>query len=199
MKNFSGYVLAGGKSSRMGADKFALEINGKTFLTRAVNALKPVCEKVKIVLNKTQTLETDVEIVRDIYENRGALGGVHAAFKNCQTKFAVVLAVDLPLINSNFIESLCKEISNTNSFAAIVPQQFDGRLQPLCAVYRIENCLPQIEKILSENKSVSMREFLKIIDTKITEAELFSENTNLFLNINNTLEFKRLLSQKIVD
>ena len=54
MKDFTGYILAGGKSSRMGADKFALKIGGETFLERAVQTLKPACATVKIVLNQTQ-------------------------------------------------------------------------------------------------------------------------------------------------
>ena len=39
-KNFTGYILSGGKSSRMGADKAFLKIGEKTFLENAVEILK---------------------------------------------------------------------------------------------------------------------------------------------------------------
>ena len=74
--NFTGFVLAGGRSSRMGTEKHALEFNGETFLERAVNTLKPICKTVKIVLNQHQIIETAQPIVRDIYAERGALGAI---------------------------------------------------------------------------------------------------------------------------
>ncbi|MDQ3712120.1 MAG: molybdenum cofactor guanylyltransferase, partial [Acidobacteriota bacterium] len=101
-ERFDGYVLAGGKSSRMKTDKAFLEVNGETFLTRAIKTLSTICEnRVKIVLNKTQInfierLPANVPHIFDIYENRGALGGIHAALSDCQSEWAIVLAVDLP-------------------------------------------------------------------------------------------------------
>ena len=112
--NFSGFVLAGGKSSRMKTDKAFLEIGGETFLNRAVKTLLNTCEnRVKVVLNSTQNnfierLPADVPQVFDIYENRGALGGIHAALKSCETKYTIILAVDLPFVMTEAIEKLAE-------------------------------------------------------------------------------------------
>ena len=144
MKNdFTGYIFAGGKSSRMGADKAFLKIGEKTFLENAVEILKSNCDQVKIVLNKSQThfiekLPDGISYIFDIHENRGALGGIHAAFQDCETEFAVILAVDLPFVTSEAIEKLCEIILREKDFSAIVPRQTDGRFQPLCAVYRVK-------------------------------------------------------------
>ncbi|MCY7345506.1 MAG: NTP transferase domain-containing protein, partial [Pyrinomonadaceae bacterium] len=98
MTNFSGYVLAGGKSSRMQTDKAFLEIGGETFLSRAVKTLSETCEnRVKVVLNNHQNnfierLPANISPIFDAYENRGALGGIHAALTDCPTKYALVLA-----------------------------------------------------------------------------------------------------------
>src|SRR5688572_11108294 len=170
--NFSGYVLAGGKSSRMGADKAFLKIGDKTFIENAVDALKPNCEQVKIVLNKTQThfiekLPESAVHIFDRFENRGALGGIHAALKDCETEFAVILAVDLPFVDESAIKKLCESAIGYDVFSAIVPRQNDGRLQPLCAVYRAKNCLSKLEEILSKNESASVRDFLEMVETKI--------------------------------
>ena len=114
-KRFTGYILAGGKSSRMGRDKAFLKIGEKTFLENAVEILTPVCKQVKIVLNKSQThfiekLPEGISHIFDIHENRGAVGGIHAAFQDCKTEFAVILAVDLPFVTSEAIEKLCEII-----------------------------------------------------------------------------------------
>lgn len=190
--NFTGFVLAGGKSSRMGADKFALQFNGETFLERAINTLKPVCKTVKIVLNQHQTIETNLEIVRDIYAERGALGGIHAALKNCETKLAIILAVDLPFVTTEAIEKLADFALSSNKYLATVPRQTDSRAQPLCAVYRTKYCLPTLEKLLDESDSASVRDFLDLIFPKYIEANHLSENENLFFNVNQPSDFEKI-------
>jgi molybdenum cofactor guanylyltransferase len=199
-KLFCGYVLAGGKSSRMGADKAFLKIGEKTFLENAVEILKPDCKQIKVVLNKSQNhfiekLPDDVSHIFDQYENRGALGGMHAAFHDCKTEFAVILAVDLPFVTSEAIEKLCEIILREKDFSAIVPRQTDGKLQPLCAVYRAKNCLSKPEQILSEVVSISARDFLKTIETKIIETGDLGANKNLFTNVNSPLDLENLKRQ----
>lgn len=190
--DFTGFVLAGGKSSRMGTDKFSLRIDGETFLTRAVNALSGVCRKVKIVLNQTQTIETTLPTTRDIFAERGANGAIHAALSNCETNFAVILAVDLPLVDRQAIENLARFALAANKFAAVVPTQEDGKPQPLCAVYRAKYCLPPLEKLLNENDTASVRDFLALIAPKYIAAERLSENENLLFNVNYPEDFQKL-------
>ena len=202
MKNqFSGYILAGGKSSRMGTDKAFLKIGEKTFLENAVEILKPNCEQVKIVLNKSQNhfiekLPDGISHIFDIHENRGAIGGIHAALQDCKTEFAVILAVDLPFVTSEAIEKLCKIISDEKDFSAIVPRQTDGRLQPLCAVYRVKDCLAKPEEILSKPESASVRDFLKNLKIKMVETANLSTNKKLFANINLPEDFKILIENE---
>lgn len=188
-QNFNGFVLAGGKSSRMGADKFGLEINGETFLTRAVNVLKPVCETVKIVLNQHQSIETSLPIVRDIFPERGAPGGIHAALRNCDTKFAVILAVDLPFVSTAAIENLAEFALDSNKYSAFVPCQTGGKIQPLCAVYLAKNCLPVLEKLLGENRRASVRDFLALVAPKYIDQYRLSDDENLLYNVNSPADF----------
>ncbi len=190
--DFTGFVLAGGKSSRMGEDKFSLRIEGETFLARAARALAGVCPIVKIVLNQTQTLETNLPVVRDIYAERGANGAIHAALSNCETKFAVILAVDLPFVDRQAIENLASFALAANKFPAVVPTQTDGKPQPLCAVYCAKYCLPTLEKLLKENTYASVRDFLALIAPKYIAAERLSENEKLLFNVNCPEDFQQI-------
>ena len=200
-EKFDGYVLAGGKSSRMKMDKAFLEVGGETFLTRAVKTLSTVCEnRVKIVFNKAQTnfiekLLADVPHIFDVYENRGALGGIHAALDNCKSEWAIVLAVDLPLVTSEAIEYLAQVTLESRDFAAIVPIQTDGRPQPLCAVYRVEDCLTKIEELLMKEFSSPVKDFLKVVPIRFIGQKDLSNNKNLFLNVNNPNDFQKLVSR----
>jgi molybdopterin-guanine dinucleotide biosynthesis protein A len=190
--DFTGFVLAGGRSSRMGTDKFALELNGETFLARALDTLSTVCETVKVVLNQTQTIETNRPIVRDIYPERGALGGIHAAFKNCDTKFAVILAVDLPFVTTEALEKLAHFALASNKYIGFVPRQNDNRPQPLCAVYRARFCLPALEKILSENDTASVRDFLDEIQPKYIDAGRLDNREKLLFNVNSPADYQKM-------
>lgn len=192
--DFTGFILSGGKSSRMGRDKAFLKIGGKTFLENAFEILKPNCEQVKIALNVSQThfiekLPAGISYIFDIFEGRGALGGIHAALKDCETEFAVILAVDLPFVTSHAIEKLCEIANNSKKVSAIVPRQNDEKWQPLCAVYRVKDCLPKAEELLSKNESVSVRDFLSVLELKIIESKSLSHRENLLKNINSPVDF----------
>ena len=200
--NFTGYVLAGGKSSRMKTDKAFLRVGGETFLTRAVKTLSTVCEnRVKIVLNKAQTsfvekLPDQVPHIFDGYENRGALGGIHAALTDCQNEWAIILAVDLPRVTSEAIKNLAKIACSSKKFAATVPVQTDGRWQPLCAVYRAEDCLPKLESLLKETASASVKDFLKLVSSHFVEQNELAadeERENLFYNVNEPDEYQLMI------
>jgi molybdopterin-guanine dinucleotide biosynthesis protein A len=196
---FSGFVLAGGKSSRMKADKAFLEINGETFLKRAVKSLSPVCEnRIKVVLNQTQThfikkLPKGTAYIFDIYENRGALGGIHAVLENCQSDWAIILACDLPFVTGEAIVNLQQIALSSNESSAIVPKQSDGRLQPLCAVYQVHACLPIVGRLLRENDSVSMRDFLKLVPMRVVEFNELTTDIDLFFNVNYHSDYENLI------
>jgi molybdopterin-guanine dinucleotide biosynthesis protein A len=200
--NFSGFVLAGGKSSRMKTDKAFLKFRDETFLERAVDTLSPFCgKKVKVVINENQRSKFEkrfpsLEFVFDIFPERGALGGIHAALKNSRSTWAIILACDLPFVTKETIKTLSEIALNLpENIAAVVPEQSDGRIQPLCAVYRVKDCLPEIEKILNNEDSPSMKDFLKIVPTRFVEAvELASgeQSESLFFNVNHPSDFESI-------
>lgn len=199
-ENFSGFVLVGGKSLRMQTDKAFLEIGGATFVERAVKTLATVCEnRVAVVLNQTQRhfierLPADVAPVFDVFEDRGALGGVHAALTNCATKYALILAVDLPKVTPEALENLVNITLSSNKFVAVVPRQTDGEAQPLCAVYHARYCLPALENLMKQNDSASVRDFLELVAPRyVNQNKLTGDDAaNIFFNVNQPADFQKL-------
>lgn len=135
MESISGFVLAGGKSSRMGRDKCLLRLGGRTLLESALEKVRAVAERVCIVGSRPD-LAQYAAILPDIYADCGPLGGIHAALFGAPGDLNVMLAVDMPFVPVAFLK---KMLAAAVSSKAVVtyPLTGDG-YQPLCAVYRRE-------------------------------------------------------------
>jgi molybdenum cofactor guanylyltransferase len=196
-EKFEGFVLAGGKSSRMGTDKAFLKIGEKTFLENAADVLKPACGKVHAVLNESQKTFFDkipagIPIIYDIYENLGALGGIHAALRECRAEFAIILACDMPYVTKESIEKLADIALVDPEADAFIPIQADCNIQPLCGIYRHTACLRHLEKFLNDGNSPAVRTFLKSINTEYIAEHTLADDHNIFRNINALSEYQEL-------
>jgi molybdopterin-guanine dinucleotide biosynthesis protein A len=98
-----GYVLAGGKSSRMGRDKALLELSGKPLALRAVTKLRGVCADVHIVSARPE-LEVFAPLVRDLQEGCGPMGGLEAALAHSPHEWNLFMPVDVPFLPAAFLE-----------------------------------------------------------------------------------------------
>jgi molybdopterin-guanine dinucleotide biosynthesis protein A len=130
----TGFILAGGKSTRMGTDKAFIEFEGRTLLARAFDLARSVTPNVSIV-GAGEKFAPFAPVVEDIFPDRGPLGGIHAALRASQTELNFMLAVDMPFLSVTFLQYLGGEARTAAGATVIVPRS-DGRRQPLCAVYR---------------------------------------------------------------
>ena len=136
-----GFLIAGGKSSRMGADKAFLDFGGQTLLDRALGVMGAVCGRVAIVGNPARFAEyksSDYAVVADIFPGCGPLAGIHAALVHSSAELNLMLAVDMPFVAAELLGFLFAA-AESNDAVITVPRTSKG-LQPLCAVYRREFC-----------------------------------------------------------
>lgn len=127
------FILAGGKSSRMGRDKAFLQLRDETLLAHALKLSAAITKEVKIVGDATK-FSAFGRVVEDVYPNRGPLGGIHAALSTSSTDLNLMLAVDLPFVGADFLQYLLARARE--STAIVTLPRAAGGLQPLCAVYR---------------------------------------------------------------
>lgn len=131
----TGFILAGGKSTRMGTDKAFIEFEGHTLLERALSLARLVTPDVRIV-GAREKFAPFAPVVEDIFRERGPLGGIHAALRASKTELNFMLAVDMPFVSKIFLQYLTREARTATGAMVIVPLGA-GRRQPLCAVYRL--------------------------------------------------------------
>jgi molybdopterin-guanine dinucleotide biosynthesis protein A len=129
------FVLAGGKSLRIGQDKAFLPWEGHTLLERALEATQVVASRTRIVGAKAK-FEAYGSVVEDVFVDRGPLGAIHAALSATDREFNLVLAVDLPFATPALLTYLIGRAHETPCLATV--PRLGGGWEPLCAVYRRE-------------------------------------------------------------
>ncbi|HZR55898.1 MAG TPA: molybdenum cofactor guanylyltransferase [Terriglobales bacterium] len=135
MSDIAAFVLAGGRSTRMGTDKAFLGLGGVTLLGRALNLARSVVPRTCIIGDK-EKFQNFGEVIEDVHKECGPLGGIHAALVNTTTDFNFILGVDLPFVKKAFVEYLFYRAHKTSAIVTV--PRAESRLQPLCAVYRKE-------------------------------------------------------------
>ena len=156
---YSGIILAGGKSSRMGDNKALLKWNGVPFLRHAVFKIKQLGIKEIIVSGKADE-ECGVHCVRDVYHDRGPLGGLHACLGKIKTPYALVMPVDAPNIPLFVFEELIdyhqKLLAEDKLHNPVVLWEHGNRIEPLIGIYPAEMA-DQIGKLISDRPAPVFR------------------------------------------
>jgi molybdopterin-guanine dinucleotide biosynthesis protein A len=127
------FILAGGKSTRMGTDKAFVEFDGRMLLARALEVTRSVTNDVRIVGNAAR-FAAFAPTVEDVFRECGPLAGIHAALRGSAAELNLMLAVDLPFVPPELLQHLIARARGTDALA-IVPRA-GNYWQPLCAVYR---------------------------------------------------------------
>lgn len=190
MESLEGFVLAGGASSRMGTDKAGLQLNGHTFVECIAGALSAVTSIVKVVGTRTPGSASQLPNIKDVFEEWGALGGVHAALSACRAESALIVACDLPFVTGDLFVCLA---GLRSGFDAVAPIQADGRPQPLCALYRVDACLAVAEKLIKsgERRPVSLLQSVRTRWVAFAELAHLDGASGFFDNINTPDDYAR--------
>jgi molybdopterin-guanine dinucleotide biosynthesis protein A len=130
------FILAGGKSTRMGTDKAFVEYDGRTLLARALSLARSVTADVRIV-GSQEKFARFAPVVEDIFGDCGPLAGIHSALRSSPAELNLMLAVDMPFVSGEFLLYLISQARSLPEVEVVVPLA-DRRRQPLCAIYRRE-------------------------------------------------------------
>lgn len=176
------YILAGGKSRRMGADKAFVTLDGQTLLSRALVVARSVTPDVRIVGDPAK-FSAFAPTVEDIFPHCGPLGGIHAALRSSKTDLNLILAVDVPFVTPALLRYLIERARDSSTTVTVV-KSAEG-YQPLCAVYH-RKFSEGAEKALHAGRYKIDTLFTPIITHAITENELEREgfSSKQFRNLN---------------
>ena len=158
-RNFTAYILAGGKSHRMGSDKLFLKLGSQSMLEHAIAACDECFKQVKLVAGKrSRFLALNHNVVLDSPRAQGPMAGVIAALEDCETDICFVTAADLPDLTAEIIRSLVSHYRDQQYLGLI---EKNG-LQPLCGIYHKSSL--DVFYHCAQNDKFCMAEALKSLD-----------------------------------
>jgi molybdopterin-guanine dinucleotide biosynthesis protein A len=183
------FVLAGGKSSRMGSDKAFLRLGDETLLDRVLKSAHAVAGDVRIV-GDAKKFAAFGRVVEDVIRDRGPLGGIHAALVSSATELNLMLAVDLPFVRSEFLEYLL--LRARESTAMVTVPQAGGGLQPLCAAYRRGFAEVAEQSLRQGTNKIDL--LFAAVETRVIEEDEWTRSgfsTDMFRNLNTPEELEK--------
>ncbi|HVW87383.1 MAG TPA: molybdenum cofactor guanylyltransferase [Bryobacteraceae bacterium] len=128
--NRAGWVLTGGRSSRMGTDKALLEISGRPLALRVADEIAPLCGSVTLVGDPERYAHLGLRVIADAFPGQGPLAGMEAALAAAESDWNLIVACDMPALDTSILEELFRAAGD-----CALPRYDDGRVEPLCAVY----------------------------------------------------------------
>jgi molybdopterin-guanine dinucleotide biosynthesis protein A len=189
----TGIVLAGGKSTRLGRDKAAEVLLGRTLLQRALDTLESVADEFVIVKAQRQVVPdilTDKpwREAEDLYSETGPLGGIFTGLSAMRTDSALVVACDMPLLQAPLLAELSRRLAGHD---AVTPVN-DGQPEPLCAAYT-KGCIPAIQRRLDAGayKTSGLFDDVDALLLEPEEWRRFDPEGLSFLNVNREADLER--------
>jgi molybdopterin-guanine dinucleotide biosynthesis protein A len=157
----NGLVLAGGRSTRMGRDKAAVEYSGRLQLERAFALLEPLVARCFVSVRDDQ--RTDPlrarypQIVDAAPGPEGPAAGILSALRSQPQSAWLVVACDLPLLDAGTLQHLIAR-RDPNRMATCFRSSHDDLPEPLCAIYEPAS-LAALEQFVAGGR-VCPRKFL---------------------------------------
>lgn len=175
-------ILAGGKSSRMGYDKRLIQWSDDFTM---IDILKRHCESLGIaayisVAQSAVGIKDDTQYIIDDYNNIGPIGGIYSAMTKHKEKAWLVMACDMPLIDTALMENLLVHRDPTK----IATIYYSNRVEPLFGIWEYSSAILLQQSILDGKYSL-----MKILAAAQNQVKYInSDDIECFVNINTPQE-----------
>jgi molybdenum cofactor guanylyltransferase len=197
----AGIVLAGGRSTRMGRPKAALEWHGSTLLHRVAGIVGRATSGPVVVVRaagqELPSLPPGARVVDDAREGRGPLQGLAAGLTAVgeDAELAYVSSTDVPLLHPAFVAAVLAAAERDDVDVALPIAQ--GFRHPLAAAYRT-SLLADVEELIASDRMRPAFLFERCRVRELDESDLLGDgklsradpDLLSLLNVNNPVEYE---------
>ena len=205
-------ILIGGKSTRFGTEKAAIEFFGKSLILHQIETLNKfdqdiflVAHSEEQVFNYRKSIEFPKEITfivddREIFKHLkifkpmlGIYSGLKELFRLNFEK-AFLLSCDMPIIKPEIIELMIKE---SEGYDCCIPRWNNGFLEPFFAIYPVEKGYYKAREILN-SENYGLYNFIdknwKINYVSVEKSiQPLDKNLMSLININGPIDLAKLI------
>ena len=199
-KLVSGYVLAGGGSTRFGRDKALVEIGGAPMLLRMRSLLAGITNQVNVIAAPRKYAPLGVTCIADRWEGQGPLAGIITALHTTKetgggAEWNLIVGCDMPFLTREWLTYLA-ERAQASSAEVVAPRSAQG-LEPLCACWRT-SAAAKLQQVF-EGGTRKITEAMKRLHMEVVDEadwKRFDTAGRLFWNMNTAADYdeaKRIL------
>jgi len=145
-------VLAGGKSTRFGANKLLFQIGTRTMLEwvlyAALNsqANEIILSVKSLKFDISDKIKDRIKVVEDEIDEYSPLIGIMSAARASTNSKIAIVSADSPLVTSNFLNLLDSYLEKMD-VDGVIPIWNDGRIEVIHAAYRTSSVLSACETL----------------------------------------------------
>jgi molybdopterin-guanine dinucleotide biosynthesis protein A len=175
-------ILAGGRSSRMGADKSLVHLGGKPVIEHVLERVRPLGLPIILITNSPEKYAAyQLPMIADLLPEQGSLGGIYTAIASSGADYALCVACDMPFLNTALLRY---QIARCEGWDVVVPRT-KGFPETLHAIYS-KACIVPIQNQLSSGQ-LKVSGFYDQVKTLFLEEDAVREidpELRSFVNVN---------------
>jgi molybdopterin-guanine dinucleotide biosynthesis protein A len=184
----SAVLFAGGASRRMGEDKATLLFERKPLWQHQLELLCRLQPAEILVSAQTDPAwrPNDVDLVLDATPSRGPLSGLAAALTLIQSSHLLALAIDMPFMTADYLQSLGSRIRPASGVVPII----DDHAEPLAAIYPVEAIVDV--RVALGGADVSLQSLVKQLmrNEKLQPIPVAESEQTYFRNLNEPADLR---------
>lgn len=201
-------VLAGGMSTRLGADKPFLLLHGEPLLRHVISCASRFSDEIVISIGYRdsmtrfeQFLSDHTKIAKDNSEQQSPLIGILTGLRSVGSSNVMILSCDLPFVNEDVVSLLLQRLGK---FSAAIPRWSNGNIEPLHSAYRVPDAKLAAEQALSLGHlrvADMIDRISNVTYVDVEDLRKFDRQLLTFFNVNTMedLENAETMFQKLID
>ena len=206
----------------MGQAKALLELDGEALVERVARRVQPLVDELVLVASPIEELGGEaqealdaivarltqagvgaghppsgplapvppVRLVHDRLAFRGPVSGLAAGLDAARGELAVAVACDAPFLEPGLLAHLLA-LAAATGVDVVVPRR-EGRLEPLCAIYRVATMAPLLAAQLEQNELKPSARFGEVRTHIVEEVEwrALDPEGSSFVNLNSPADYR---------
>lgn len=140
------FVLAGGRSSRMGQDKGLVPLQGRPMVAHLLAALAPLALPTMLVAHHPAYADFGLPVLPDMLPGQGPMGGLYTALHHSEKPWVLLLSCDTPFLSPEAVASL---LDRRRQDTDLLVSSREGFVNPLMGLYR-RTLLPEVQACLQQ-------------------------------------------------